>query len=541
VLPSHGATLANLIRDVACGESDPCAVDVQTRQVMPWRLEKLAGQWTPTPDAEAGQFGRLPDVVEAIADEIKQYRGQLSQAASPDPEPEAVTAAEVPLRRFYNASFKLGDCATGDACSEDPPSSIDFAENGGPPPNDVSAVFDAYLAAACTGVIHVAAAGNSKGAGSPEGMVCPARWDKRVKPTKVVCENLLGADVLAEMDGNFKRVMQDKLNSTQEYHMFEPDDADDDADDPNDPNDALLSVGGVDYEGRPLVMSRSGEGSCPEAVALGIGGVGGDPNNLPPFLHGTSVSAAIATALLAAEAALAGEPLPLSTILATRIVNVGDTSPVDPRSQKAPLPLWGRRARTACGELFVPGVGCAPPWIGRPNSSYSRQNFDLPGALRDSLDATKKKEPPTYSYRIHPAPVCTAGIPHCAVDGKAASCDIWPQPTEPLCFRCGMTLGLPSPEDQMLSSGDQMLTFWSRSVPAPADLALLSAALVIENSAGETIFTAEIPVGALTSLNATGVTVTFNVPAELSLAKTRAWISAYTEKGSYSQQVFVFE
>ncbi len=121
VLPSHGVTLANLIRDRACDNPTNCAVDVQTRQVMPWRREKLAGQWTPTPNAEAGQFGRLPDVVEAIADEINEYRVKLLEAAA---DPEGAAVKEVPLRRFYNASFKLGDCegATRAAIPRPPPS-----------------------------------------------------------------------------------------------------------------------------------------------------------------------------------------------------------------------------------------------------------------------------------------------------------------------------------------------------------------------------------------------------------------------------------
>ncbi len=99
-------------------------------------------------------------------------------------------------------------------------------------------------------------------------------------------------------------------------------------------------------------------------------------------------------------------------------------------------------------------------------------------------------------------------------------------------------MGPNSGDDQSNPGDDQMLTFWSEPVDAFEDLALLSAALVIEKSTGEQVLTTEIHPDALKIVHS--VTKIY-VPADLSLAGTRAWISAYTEKGSYSQQVFEFE
>ncbi len=61
---------------------------------------------------------------------------------------------------------------------------------------------------------------------------------------------------------------------------------------------------------------------------------------------------------------------------------------------------------------------------------------------------------------------------------------------------------------------------------------------MIENNAEEQILTTEIHPDALKTVHSV---TKIHVPAALSLANTRAWISAYTEKGVYSQQVFVFE
>ncbi len=271
--------------------------------------------------------------------------------------------------------------------------------------------------------------------------------------------------MFGQMQGDYNLVMHAKLGTQDPspvYRMFD------------EGHDALLSVGGVDYEGRPLVMSRSGEGSCPEAVALGLGGVGADPEDpedlegLPPFLSGTSVSAAIATAfgwLPRRRSSPKGDP-------------GGEVGVDDPgRADGERLTSLGKLGRSGRREFPLEPAGQDPVrGAVRPGRGVRpRGSAGLTARIRGRTSiwlgrrgacSTLRSPKTGRGSTVYPAPVCTRGSSLRHGQRRGVVLHLATQPPDPLCFRCGVTLVVQSGDDQTVSNSgdDQMLTFWSRAV-----------------------------------------------------------------------------
>lgn len=504
---NHGETLANMIKDLACGpDATYCPVQVKTKLVMPWRID---GE-TPTYVAGGGNIGRLGDVARGIWSEIELFRQELQNAADDlalDPANTA-RALAMPTRLVFNESFAFG----GDRCDLAPINA----------PEDARALFKTFQAAACLGVAHVAAAGNHSGGESSSGLLCPALWDHAVAPTLNDCETLFGVDEFTAITTNFKKVTGAKYGIEQDVF--------------NSNADALISVGAVDFSGVPIVMTRSN--ACPEAVALGVTGVdwndSGTSESARSYLFGTSVSAAVVSAQIAAKWSQDGQ----QALYGYDIVQALSDNM---NAHHFPLPTGG-----AC-EHLASEMCKDVPWIGkRPIGSGSLgelQNPLLSTAARSELvyrndHITDLPEYVIENYQNDHAPMCTLRIPQCLTENAASAAAnvststaiVWPQPIDPVCLRCGI-----------IFRGNDWVELWIDTnnhfaVEATAGRTVLrSAALVIGNAHGAIEMTIPLKPTAIVFNSVTKI----EVPGT-ALEGRRVWISAYDDKGnSLSQQIFV--
>lgn len=505
----HGETLAHLIRDIAC--QDPvtpgaCSVQVKTQLVMP----ELFAQGVSTPAPLGGNAGRISDVSLGLWAEITAYRAELRDAALALP--DTTRALAMPSRLVFNESFAFGNDRSGTKCDGTP------AQSGHV---DVLGLFDAFQAAACLGALHVAAAGNHTGGAAPSsGLMCPAHWDTAVAPSQAICEDLFGQVAFQEIKSHFEDVTEAKFGIQQA--LFEP----------ISPSgalpstDALVSVGAVDYGGTPIVLTRPD--ACPEVVALGVGAVGWDPTAtspvVPPFLFGTSVSAAVVSARLAAEwsqpASLAG--------FAPAIVAQGKAS--------------GRAID------FVTGGACTHltsdlcserRWIGSPVVTATNVQNPALGLINRVLT---RRDPRRVSlYTAERGPVCGSSIPQCVSETASAASVaadyVWGQPLDPLCLKCGVLADAYTqsgyPELWIEPSGRFAAT--PGPLVGPGTSLIRDPVIVIEDATGTLVLTQVVDVAALTSSS----TVILDRPG-ISLAGARAWLSVYDASGnSVSQQIFV--
>jgi hypothetical protein len=482
----HGQTLAWMIADLACQDRSDCAVSVKNALAMPRRINPQTQQPYVSPDG--GSFGVLSDVAESLWAEARSYRDDLKQAAI-----GAKPADSVPARIVVISAFGYDNIGTQSLCDTNPALSGNEA---------VRAMHEAYEAAACLGMMHVAAAGNSSGGPDPQGgLLCPARWESSVKPSATTCAALWGPD-WTSIEQDYAKVMLIKYPD-EKLQLFTRQVKDQ-------PTDALMSVAGVDYHGSPLVLSRPF--ACAEAVAIGIGGVGWeDEAQAPPFLFGTSVSAAVAGAGLAVRWRSA---LPS---VATDLVQTF-------KAENSPIPF--ERGRDHCdspaGVISCPSM---PVWLGKPVQSFRGQNPPMPDALKSELNSRGGVEniaPPGDA-------VCAEKIPHCVRPSVASTSDVWPQPVEPVCVKCGIYL---SPEQHR---GYPVLWLDGNTSLDPAEIQ--SATLIIESRSGVVLLTKQLSVR---SLLAESTIVLDEVRA--SLSESSAWISVYLSRGqTVSQQIFVIE
>jgi len=504
-LSEHGETLAYLIRDIACASPTNCSVEVKTQLVMPQALQQ--GTTTPTPAPLGGNVGSLGDVSSGIWAAIASFRGDLQGAAEAlvDPnKPDKGPALDFPARLILNESFGWA----GAGCDNNPSQST----------VDVNALFDAMQAAACLGAVHVAAAGNHTGGLSPSaGLMCPARWDQSVAPSQATCEALLGPSTFQALQADFASVTQVKYGAA--YELF-------DASGPS--TDALVSVGAVDYGGEAIVMTRPK--ACPEAVALGVGGVAWDTTvttpTVPPVLFGTSMSAAVVSGRLAAEWAQPGAPAFVGPTMTGLLM-------APARSSTVSFVTGG-----ACTHLQA--AACDVPWISAPTTrGVGLQNPVLAGLGGQIAQSGASV---VYTIRDDRAPTCGESIPQCVSETKSGNpLYVWGQPTDPLCLKCGVftdpTTRASQPVLWLYPSGK-----FEDANQAPATSGAPSfatrvrdAVLVIEDASGDVVLTQPLQDGTVTSISM----VTLDMPG-ISLAGARAWLSAYDEDGqSVSQQIFV--
>lgn len=510
---AHGETLAHLIQDLACGENAAnCATEVKTQLVMPWRLEGGNPNYRPG----GGNMGRLSDVAIGMWSEIQNFRQELQNAADDytlDPA-NTTLALAMPTRLVFNESFGFG----GKQCDFEPANM----------PEDARALFKTFQAAACLGAAHVAAAGNHTGGelGSSSLLLCPARWDHDLSDFNVEdCNDLFGTSEFDTITKNFKKVTLAKYGAEQ--NLFDP------AGQSN--KDALISVGAVDFSGLPIVMTRSN--ACPEAVALGVGGLGwnGSSATLAPYLFGTSVSAAVVSARAAAQWSQDGQQGIYAPSVFQALFN---------NSSKIRFETGG-----AC-EHLASDICFGIPWVGSPplnsTSLGGVQNPLLSTSANDDLETRNAniEDLPEYifkEYQNDHAPICTKRIPQCVKENASAAAEksnndlnklaiTWPQPTDPICVRCGITF-----------RGDDWVELWIEPskyfalAPGTGRTVISSAALVISNALGKIELTVPLDPSVIVLQSVTKIDVPFT-----DLSGRRAWISAYDEKGnSFSQQIFV--
>lgn len=506
----HGETLAYLIRDIACADPVKCSVQVKTQLVMP----QLMKQGAVTPAPGGGNAGTLSDVSRGLWHEVHQFGIDVNNAAAALPI-SSDPAIAIPTRLVFNESFGWGnDPEHKQVCDDDPGNSEEW---------NVRALFDAFQAAACVGAMHVAAAGNHTGGTTPsDGLLCPARWHHKVAPSKQTCEDLLGVDVFAALQTDFKAVTNEKYGADQSLFDLAAKSV-----------DALVSVGAVDYGGVPIVLTRPN--ACPEVVALGVGGVAWDTMSAspsaPPVLFGTSVSAAVVSGRLAAEWSQPGQP------------GQQGWAAFAPAMMKQLVGNEGKPGSFvtggACTHLLAPTCDNAP-WIAAPETSIPSQNPPF-GKAGSVIEGYKPKQQDTIRNDL--APVCSGLIPQCVNETtSAAPSVVWGQPTDPLCLRCGVsrtgtpTLWVyPSGYYQPVSVN---ATTHQETCPYGTNVTCIreNATLVIENASGVPILTQ-----GLSALDVTrNSTVTLIVNGGLDLTGARAWLSVYDMSGrSISQQIFV--
>jgi len=497
-LPSrHGRTLAQMIRESACQNASinpaDCAVEVRSALALPFVM--APGTTVPQWERTGGYFGLLSHVTSAIWFETNNYRSELERQS---PESRRTT----PTRVIFNESFGFGNTdAFPNRCGDTPPA------------NDVTtaALFDALMTASCLGILHVAAAGNHTGGTSHlDGMLCPARWDHAIVPTDDICQKLWGEDAWKGTDkdkgglqARFKELSIAKTREQREFSLFSP--ASSAATGVGAPGgaDSLLSVGGVDYHGLPIVLTRPK--ACPEAVAIGIGGNGlvGSADVLP-FLFGTSVSAAVASARIAVQ--WARNPFPTATQIH---VSNGST----------PTPF--QRETGICGGS---PIACTSdiPWIGRPAAQIVGQNRAWPDTPVNTLWQPLAPRTEVAMDSI----VCLDKLPHCRRPSRAITADVWPQPVDPVCIKCGIYL---SPDTASYPE------LWIEPNPAfhagPTD-----ALLIVEDQRGVVVLTRTV---SQTSIITSSRTALRGVDRRI-FKDARVWLSGYdSERTSYAQQIFV--
>lgn len=480
----HGQTLAWMVADLACEHPGNCPVQVKKAMAMPRLLSAQTGQPFVSPDG--GSFGLLSDVADALWAEARAYRSDLRQAAQGQK-----PATSVPVRAVVVSAFGYDNHGSSSVCDTQPAASSNRA---------VVAMHEAYEASACLGMAHVAAAGNSDGGASGgRGLLCPARWDHAVSPDETKCAALWGAaewalikqDHAALVEARYPGMVAPLIASSE----------------PELPTDALLSVAGVDYHGSPLVLSRPD--ACAEAVAIGLGGLGWvDDAFVPPALFGTSVSAAVAGARLAVR--WRADLQSASTDIARRAL-----------AESAAIPF----SRQGHCDPPVP-VSCSPaiPWIAEPPLPVDRQNPEMPDDVKDELRNRGGElaiDPPGEA-------VCVARIPHCVRPSVAATSDVWPQPVEPVCVKCGIFI------DRFYDGGYPEL--WLDGNTTLTDIA--SAALIVEDASGAVVLTKPLDPADVTRES----TILLDEVRTSIFDRASAWVSVYLRDGrTLSQQIFMIE
>jgi hypothetical protein len=278
---------------------------------------------------------------------------------------------------------------------------------------------------------------------------------------------------------------------------------------PMDPTDHLLSVGGVDYQGQPLVLSRPG--ACSEAVALGLGGIGWiSEEQVPPVLTGTSVSAALAAARIGVR--WYSELPTVATDLVKNAIDQAKTIPFV-RDQNC-----DNSERIACvNEL---------PWLSEPAMPVVGQNPPGNDPVREALAA----RPDRISIDPPGEGICTAQIPHCVLESRAATTDVWPQPVDPICVKCGVFIGA-----ETISGWPELWIDGNPSIPLGE---FTGAAFIVESEKGGVILTK--PLNPSVFLGPATIALT-DVPFTI-FDSARAWLSVYAPDGrTVSQQIFVVQ
>ena len=208
------------------------------------------------------------------------------------------------------------------------------------------AVYTAVAQASCMGALVVAAAGNDPGGDSKlslpvDGPTCPAAWSAQFSTLDgPECRLLLGANFRKQLPAALP-IPADGLPGGIEAPL-------------------IHAVGGIGFDGQPIDATR--EGGLPEHVAIASHASAAGPNqHLPAPLTGTSVGAAVASAIAATTWAYrpeltAPEVMDLVHDAGRYIAKQADFGPGTPPNEVRALSLC-HALRAACR----PQLGSVPP------------------------------------------------------------------------------------------------------------------------------------------------------------------------------------
>jgi hypothetical protein len=419
----HGDTVAHVARDLACpdGEGQTCAAHLATSLALPL----IDGQ-NPllTDTVHGGFFGSEGYLAQAIQRAVTQWRDDVLQSAG---ERRLV----INLSVGWENDPERSNCVLPNLATQ--------TEQLTPP---ARAVLDTLRLAVCHGALVVGAAGNDVGGpNAPSGLVCPARWEQLAAPDAATCLRLTGK--------SFLDTWNEKFPDTP-LRPADPVAADD---------RVIYAVGGVDQGDAPLVPVRPT--ARPRLAALGLFGVAWDdspgatvtpnangmPPAPPPPLTGTSVAAAVASAIAASVWAYEPKRTAPDVIRAIyqsgALLQQGSTAAV---SESGPCLRSQNdcqvRRVALCPALASLGVvdpkTCqdAPP---KDAAGNILQNPALPSNLLGVLD----QEFASVAASLKNAPD-TMPVPRNQLASAAAAPWLFPQPNWPACPACAMKVLDPS-------------------------------------------------------------------------------------------------
>lgn len=413
----HGDTVAHIARDLACpgGEMQPCAAHVTTALGLP-RFD-LANPLS-TDLVQGGFFGTEGDLAQSIERLVLAWRDEIIKGPG-DP------------RLIVNLSVGWENDVERDNCA--PPNWATNPEVLSPP---ARAVLDSMRYATCHGALILAAAGNDTGGVEPNtGLVCPARWEELAPLTRKQCEEWVGAEFAGVWNERWPNLPRRPMPGQLAYDRI------------------VYAVGGVDQGDEPLVPTRPL--ARPRIAALGVfaaawddsanGAVtpnaNGQPVDVPPFLTGTSISTAVASAVAASVWAYdptRTAPEVLDVIYQSGValqhngVNItADTGTCIGASAAA----CNVRRLSLCKAIGAPCGDAAP--VGAQNQVL--QNPALPM----QLDATLVTEYASATALTATFPD-NLPIPHARSATAAASPWTFPQPNWPTCPACVAKIASPN-------------------------------------------------------------------------------------------------
>jgi hypothetical protein len=383
----HGELMADLVGELSCPPSGPCAVQVETRLALPRVRDPLHN--TENTVTNGGDFGRFSDLVGAIDRSLVQWRSDV-QSGNPFPE---VLALSLSIGFEKQVSVPADEAFSADGI-----------------------VLQALRAFSCHGGAIFAAAGNHGGLGSSD-LMYPAFWQDKPQPTATQCKTLIStksSDSYGALQEAYSAATGGKALVLRSYH---PDGGSSAA-----PGFLLHAIGAFDQGAVPIKKTR--ENACPRYGALGLGWSVQGPAKL--LLTGTSVPTAVVSALFAAAMAqdsfvgFQGQSIQ-QPFLAEHSQTI-----LDQLAKLSPLQSFG--AHGPCGDPWTcPDI----PWIG--------------GSTSTPLAATVQHEESHFPLTdFAPAGQIDGGVaednsctvePLCEQKAASAIAVLFPQPNDPPCTR----------------------------------------------------------------------------------------------------------
>lgn len=392
----HGEVLAYLGRDIGCpeGKYRNCAVHVETALA-------LRDGGNPTPESTGGLTGRRGDLAIALHETVDRFRDDVLQGAEP--------------RLVINLSVGWESHSHDDDCHVSQPQDLNAPSR---------AVYDAMLEARCHGALMVAAAGNDTGHDSPGGLMCPAHYASWLPPE---CdESIVDTTFVASYEGFTGLSLRPPTTA------YDP---------------LVHPVGAVDHGDAPLVPHRPESlpmlvapgllGASYEGVATAVQVAGTLPAVAPYPLTGTSVSAAIVSAIAATTWAYEPSLAPANIMMLLH----AHGAMLSPTAEASPLVVPQRVHRASlCRTLR--GLGYVPPAMACPDphpGAVTGQNQPFSSTMVTALEEHYLNAP---RFAVNAA--TTQHTPLMSLHTEAAAIDLAPQPAWPSCPTCGIQVSIKS-------------------------------------------------------------------------------------------------